>query len=134
MINRLVAIFFCLLLFFGCNKRPTEDEKPIEEKIIGKWKMVEIYDGKKDISKERNPKGDRVLEFKKDSIYHSSGRPFAPRSGYWHFNETKEILFMDSEAGPGDDSKWVVSFKNDTFLFHGKSPFIRTVYAKWVKI
>ena len=56
----LLTFFLFLLIFTSCS------DKTVEEKLIGKWKLIEIYDGKKDISKERNPKKDRLIEFKID--------------------------------------------------------------------
>lgn len=123
----LLTFFLLLLKFTSCS------DKTVEEKLIGNWKLVEIYDGKKYISQERNPKNHILVEFKIDGTYFTTGAPYAPKTGKWFYKPINKVLFMDSDAGSGDDTKWSLEFKNDTIEFRGKSPFIKTVLAKWVK-
>lgn len=127
--KKLTPYLTVLILCFSCG-----EPKPTPEVIIGKWALVDIKDGDIDINHERNPKGDRIMEFYKDGTYFTSGSGTADRTGKWSLDTAKNILRLDSDAGPGDDTRWTVELKNDTFYTRGKKPMIRTVLAKWVKI
>lgn len=126
--KRVFYFIFCSILIYSCNRN-----KSISEELIGKWHLVDIKDGDIDINKERNPKGDRIIEFNKDGTYFSSGAGTADRSGKWNLDTVKNILSLDSDAGPGDDTRWTIELKDDTFYTRGKKPMISTVTAKWVK-
>jgi hypothetical protein len=109
---KILSILFLTVLFLGC----TSNEK---DGIIGKWKMYKVIQDGQDVTSEHNPYNERFIIFKSDSSFESGGRPFGKNSGKYEFNSADHTLFLDSDAGPEDDSHWKVSFQSDTMRWQG---------------
>lgn len=91
----------------------------ISEQIIGKWKMEQVHEGDVDISNELNPDGDRWIAFKPDGTFASGGGPYGDNTGKYIIDDEAETLFLDSDAGEDDDSKWKVAFDGDKMVMSG---------------
>ena len=109
---KILSILFLTSLFLGC----TPNEK---DEIIGKWEMYKVIQDGQDVTSEHNPYNERFIIFKSDSTFESGGRPFGKNSGKYIFNSADHTLFLDSDAGPEDDSQWKITFRSDTMHWQG---------------
>lgn len=91
----------------------------ISEKIIGKWKMEQVLEGDQDISKDLNPDNDRWIAFKPNGTFASGGGPYGGNTGKYSIDDETETIFLDSDAGEDDDSKWTVTFEGDKLVMSG---------------
>ena len=107
-----------LILFFGslCNVQDSEDPSIW---IIGKWKMVTVFEGNQDITPMMNPEDDRWIEFKPDGNFQSGGGPHGLNGGSFHVDSQAATLHLDSDAGDGDDSNWHIQFREDLLYMRG---------------
>lgn len=78
---------------------------------------VKIYD--QDANSELNPTGDRWLQFRTDGTFTSGSSDEQENAGTYILDESTRTLSLDSDAGPGDDSNWIISLKGDTLLMRG---------------
>lgn len=90
---------------------------PSGNKIDQEWKMYKIIQDGKDVTAEHDPYNERTINFTPDSFI-SEGRPFGRNTGTYTYSE-EGILFLDSDAGEEDDSKWEVRFSGDTMFWQG---------------
>jgi len=81
--------------------------------------MYQVLQSGQDVTAEHNPNNERYLILKKDSTFETGGRPFGANTGKYAFDREKKTLFLDSDAGPDDDSYWKVSVKGDTMHWQG---------------
>lgn len=81
--------------------------------------MHQVIQSGKDVTTEHNPHAERYLTLKSDSTFESGGRPFGSNTGKFNFNGEAKELFLDSDAGPEDDSYWKVRISNDTMYWQG---------------
>lgn len=89
------------------------------EKIIGKWKMEQVLEGDRDITKDLNPEGDRWIAFKTNGTFASGGGPYGANTGKYSIDDKTETLFLDSNAGEDDDSNWKFTFEGDKLIMSG---------------
>jgi SpoIID/LytB domain protein len=75
--------------------------------------MVEIIQDAADVSEEHNPYDERSITLNDDSTFISDGRPYGKNTGKWTIDENTFELYLDSDAGDGDDSYWIVKLDND---------------------
>ena len=109
-------IFYLLIfpfLFISCNKNET-----LEKQIIGKWKMVKVYEYNNDVTSKHNPEKDRWIEFAADGNFISDGGSFGKNTGRWKADNEKSIIYIDSDVDD-DDSEWNVKFNNDETIWTG---------------
>ncbi len=90
-----------------------------EPSITGKWSMHQVIQAEKDVTSEHNPHDERFILLKEDSSFESGGRPFGKNTGKYEFEPKKQTLFLDSNAGEEDDSRWKVRIKGDTLYTQG---------------
>jgi len=107
-----ISILIFLGLIVGCTSSPTDE-------ITGKWFMYKVIQNEQDVTSEHNPYNERYLTLKVDSSFESGGRPYGENTGKYVFNEKENTLFLDSDAGPDDDSHWNVTISNDTMYWQG---------------
>jgi len=81
--------------------------------------MHEVLQEGKDVSEEHNPYNERYLVLRSDSTFETGGRPFGKNTGKYHYHSEDQILFLDSDAGPEDDSRWKVTLRRDTMHWEG---------------
>jgi hypothetical protein len=87
--------------------------------ILGKWKMVTVLEGNQDITPMMNPDNDRWIEFKADNTFVSGGGPHGTNSGAYKILDVSKTLYLDSDAGEGDDSNWRIQFREDLLYMRG---------------
>ena len=112
--NRKLTIFLLTgILATSCNK-----PEKLDSKIIGIWMMEKVYEYDNDVTEKHNPKNNRWIEFKADGSFISDGDPFGRNTGRWTVDNTKSILYIDSDVDD-DDSEWKVTFENDEVIWTG---------------
>lgn len=87
--------------------------------IIGKWKMEKVLESEEDVTKNHNTENDRWIQFNRDGTFESDGQPYGPNTGKFVLDDSLN-LFLDSDAGPDDDSQWKVEFADNTMTWKGK--------------
>jgi len=92
---------------------------PGNNKLIGKWMMHEVIQNDQDVTGEHNPHSERYMVFNEDGTFLSGGRPYGKNTGKFKYNKDKRSLFLDSDAGKEDDSRWKVNFRGDTMYWQG---------------
>lgn len=80
--------------------------------------MHQVFQDSTDVSNEHNPANNRFIEFFADGTFRSGGDPNGENTGEYSFDE-KGILFLDSDAGPDDDSYWSVAYSNSQMKWNG---------------
>ena len=104
--------FLLSIFFLGCTSIT-------EEGISGKWLMHQVIQDGQDVTSEHDPYDERFLLLKSDSTFESGGRPFGENTGKYSYNIKDQTLFLDSDAGPEDDSQWQVTIQGDTMHWQG---------------
>lgn len=105
-------ILILFVLFAGCTQT-------IENKFLDKWEIVSVVQNGNDVSEEHNPKGNRYITFSNDGTFKSGGDPYGKNTGRYFVNNLNYYLFLDSDAGPDDDSIWIVSFDGNNMSWKG---------------
>lgn len=106
-----ISLLFTLFLM-GCISA-TENE------ITGKWFMHQVIQNGLDVTSEHNPQNERFIILKRDGTFESGGKHFDKNTGKYVFNSVDHTLFLDSDAGPEDDSQWKVTVQGDTMHWQG---------------
>ena len=81
--------------------------------------MGQVYDNSTNVTNQHNPKKDRWIIFYKDGSYKSGGVPYGKNEGQWTFHEADNVLYLDSDAGTGDDSYWVLQIRKSKMNWSG---------------
>lgn len=110
-----IKIKLSLLIFLSLSCNPIEK---LEDKIIGTWNMVKVYEYDEDVTEKHNPMNDRWIEFKEDGSFESGGEPFGKNTGRWTVDNENSILYIDSDVDD-DDSEWKVSFEGEETIWTG---------------
>ena len=87
--------------------------------ITGKWLMHKVIQDGKDVTPEHDPYDERYLILQSDGSFESGGRPYGLNTGKYVFDPEEKKLYLDSDAGPEDDSNWNVSIRKDTIYWQG---------------
>ena len=87
--------------------------------ITGTGEIHKVIQYGRDVTPQHNPYRERYLILRKDNTFESDGRPYGRKRGNYEFNTSDHILFMDSDAGPEDDSKRLVTMWRDTMYWKG---------------
>ena len=109
----ILSLLIFPFLFIACSK-----SEPPEKQIVGKWKMVKVYEYNIDVTATHNPNNDRWIEFTADGNFISDGGSFGKNTGRWKTDNEKSILYIDSDVDD-DDSEWNVKFNNDEMIWTG---------------
>lgn len=107
-----MKLLVIIALLLGCSLTTSEE-------ITGKWMMFKVIQSGKDVTQEHNPFNERYLILKEDLTFESGGRPFGENTGKLVYNSEEGTFFLDSDAGPEDDSQWKVKIKGDTMHWQG---------------
>lgn len=81
--------------------------------------MDTVHEEGQDVTEQHNPAGNRWIEFSGDGTFVSDGEPYGRNSGRWIFNAETRELYLDSDAGAGDDSYWIVRLSGDEMRWEG---------------
>ncbi len=107
-------LFLGMFLFIlSCQKNATKSG------IEGHWLMHAVYQEGNDVSAEHNPEKDRYIIFTEDGSFETGGTPWGKNTGKYTYNEAENSLFLDSDAGEEDDSRWRTTLKKDTLIWQG---------------
>lgn len=119
-------LFLFALLVAGCATAPPPsapdppaDPPTLRDQLIGRWAMTAVYDRGVDVTDEHNPAGDRYITLYADGTFESGGQPYGRNSGRWILDADRRTLGLDSDLGPEDDSRWVLSVRGDTMEWDG---------------
>ncbi len=107
-------VMVILLLMIGSSSCSAQKKSP----LWGKWSMHQVWQHGENVTKQHNPQQDRWIEFSQNGTFRSNGTPYGPNSGGYHI-ESDGTLFIDSDAGPDDDSRWNYSFKEGHMTWTG---------------
>ena len=77
--------------------------------LVGTWRMETITEQGADVNAEHNPAGNRWMRLDADGTFESGGDPYGHNTGRWSYDPATRELFLDSDAGEGDDSYWTLS-------------------------
>lgn len=91
----------------------------LKEQISGKWEMAGVRIFNDDASPTLNPLNNRWLSFGPNDTFTSGSGEVQENAGTYILTATEARLDMDSDAGPGDDSSWLLTLRNDTLLMRG---------------
>jgi hypothetical protein len=115
---RYTTLFICLaFLLSSCNPSASK-------KIVGTWKMQKVYDNSNDVTAQHNPKNDRWIKFMSDGSFESGGQPHGKNGGKWTYNKVENVLYLDSDAGEGDDSYWKLAIQKKEMNWKGTNSSI----------
>lgn len=109
--RRLSALLLSAVLLTSCGAKK-------QKQLVGKWNMTKVYNDGVDVSSEHNPQNDRWVTFAEDGSFQSGGTPYGENMGTWSFNEAG-FLFLNSDAGEGDDSYWEVTIDKGRMTWTG---------------
>lgn len=107
----IAALVTCLL---GCNNEPS-----LSEQLGGKWLMQTVSINGENRAGQLNPTGDRWIDFQANGTFNSGSGDSRENGGTYTLDETSGRLELDSDAGPGDDSNWHISFSKDSMYMRG---------------
>lgn len=103
----------------ACNNASHDADSGENAGLNGKWMMYKVIQEGKDVSKEHNPFEERFFVLKNDSTFESDGRPYGRNTGKYVYNQEENSLFIDSDVGPEDDSRWKITLLGDTMKWRG---------------
>lgn len=103
-----------VLIISACKSSPT-----LSSSLPGHWLMHKVIQNGQDVSQEHNPEKERYLVMRPDGSFESGGRPYGKNTGKYTFDANDQILFLDSDVGETDDSKWRVEINGDTMYWQG---------------
>jgi hypothetical protein len=127
--NRLMEYFQdCPELVFAIDQKALHEINEVysyylshclDQKLEGKWMMHQVLQDGNDVTEEHNPQRDRYIVFWEDGIFESGGSPYGSNTGNYTYTPEEGSLFLDSDAGPDDDSRWKVTIQQDTMKWQG---------------
>ena len=107
-----LSTLIIILLLSGCSIRSGND-------ITGTWLMHKVMLNGQEVTADHDPHNERFIIMRADSTFETGGRPFGKNTGRYVFNPEDHMLFLDSDAGPDDDSQWKVTIEGDTMHWQG---------------
>lgn len=122
-----IKFTFCLLLNLSLL---TSCAAPIPLQLKGTWAMEKVYDNSTDVTAQHNPQNDRWITFAKDGSFKSGGTPTGENTGKWIYTNINRQLHLDSDAGEGDDSYWLIQLDKDSMNWAG----IRSSFTERFKL
>ena len=120
---RALIILVALLLIAqtGCSSPDESASMPqeVNNDLLGIWIMGKVYQDSLDVTDEHNPALNRWIALDQEGTFESGGAPYGYNSGKWSFSSSSDELYLDSDAGEGDDSYWIVSTADTTMEWQG---------------
>lgn len=110
--RQLPPLLFIAFTVFACSSKSPDP-------ITGKWDMIAVRIHNEDASPQLNPMQDRWIHFHEDRTFTSGSGNGQENAGAYQLNLLDHGLHLDSDAGPGDDSNWRLTFRGDTLLMRG---------------
>lgn len=123
-------LLFVLPLVAGMSA--CQNQELQSDQLINKWEMGAILQNGQDVSEQHNPENNRWIELKADGTFVSDGDPYGQNTGKWTFDTHTQELYLDSDAGEGDDSYWIIKQTGDDLVLTGaRSEFTRQFSMIW---
>jgi hypothetical protein len=91
----------------------------LSKELTQKWMMYQVLEGEQDVTKQHNPNQDRYIWFKEDGTFESGGTPYGKNTGQYKLNAEAGTIFLDSDAGEGDDSHWRLTLEGEQLIMQG---------------
>lgn len=128
MMNRSLLLYLLLVGFlFACHAEAT-----LSEQLVNRWKMSNIIQDGADVSPQHNPNDNRWIALKANGTFVSDGDPYGRNTGKWTFDENNRELYLDSDAGEGDDSYWIITQQDNALQLQGsRSDFTKRFSMLW---
>jgi hypothetical protein len=114
-IMKLNLSFALIFLIGACNVRTSD----LQAQLRGRWAMDQVIDSGQDVTDQHNPAGNRYIIIKPDGTFESGGDPHGVNTGSWTLSLENGELYLDSDAGEGDDSYWIVTMEEDSMHWKG---------------
>ena len=116
------GLLLCLLLqTVGCSS--PDQASPVTQEassdLQGMWIMGKVYQDTLDVTDEHNPALNRWIVFNDDGTFESGGAPYGYNSGSWSLDNSSSELYLDSDAGEGDDSYWIIEDADTMMQWQG---------------
>jgi len=108
-----------LVLFTSCQAGEKHEAGDLASAIVGRWAMEQVYDSGRDVTEQHDPSDNRWIEFTDEGSFISDGDPHGRNTGRWMLDKETQELYLDSDAGEGDDSYWIVSIAEDEMRWKG---------------
>ena len=112
--QRFMYFFFVSFLMVSCSA-----SKSLNSELSHTWKMMQVTSEGEDVTQEHNPNNDRFIQFKPDGTFKSGGTPMGVNTGKYILDINAGTLFLDSDAGEDDDSKWNVQIGSNQMVWTG---------------
>ncbi len=113
-----LALALALTVLAGCATTASTPAT-VRARLVGTWSMETITDAGRDVSAAHNPAGDRFIVLRADGQFESGGQPYGRNTGRWTYDPDSQTLGLDSDAGPEDDSRWVVRLHGNVMEWRG---------------
>ena len=113
-----ILILMLIVPFASC-KNIERQGAPLREDLYGRWYIESVFQDGNDVTDQHNPSDNRWIEFEDDGGFVSDGDPYGRNTGRWMMDLENKELYLDSDAGEGDDSYWIVGFEEGKMQWRG---------------
>ena len=120
--KRITILSLTLILSLLALTVRSQNKKAAEKLLgdfAGTWRIQNIYDGKKDITKN-DSSAVQWMEFTEDGRYRSQAGKQVLDSGSYRVNENHHSLYLQSDGDKNNTAEWQVEFKDNTMILSGK--------------
>lgn len=119
-----------VLLLLGTVAACQSTQVPLDDRLVGTWTMDRILEDGEDVTAQHDPSDNRWIRFYANNTFESDGDPYGPNDGQWALDDS--TLFLDSAAGDGDDSYWIVQVEDDVMRWQGTRSEFTQRFAIWL--
>ncbi len=106
---RKTLILIFIFIGIGCSQNSSDF-------FIGKWQILRVVEGTTSIALN-----DNWIHIKSDGTFTGyDGESNTNENGKWTYKINEKVLYLDDASGDSMNSKWILSFKNDTLFFKNK--------------
>lgn len=123
---RLLAVLVLFTTMAACQSTHV----PLDDRLVGTWTMDRILEDGRDVTAQHDPADNRWIRFYGDHTFESDGDPYGPNDGEWALDDS--TLFLDSAAGDGDDSYWIVQIEDDVMRWSGARSDFTERFVIWL--
>ncbi|NBC18075.1 MAG: hypothetical protein GVY18_12260 [Bacteroidetes bacterium] len=121
---------FLILCLLGFMAACQSTHVPLDDRLVGTWTMDRILEDGRDVTAQHDPADNRWIRFYADRTFESDGDPYGPNDGEWALDDS--TLFLDSAAGDGDDSYWIVQIEDDVMRWSGARSDFTERFVIWL--
>lgn len=110
------TLMIAFLIFYGNSINSNSN---LKNDLTSKWMMHQVWEGEQNVTEQHNPNHDRYIWFRTDGTFESGGTPYGTNTGKYNLDAEAGTIFLDSDAGEGDDSEWRLSIKGEKLTMRG---------------